>query len=425
MVRQSQYNYEFHDVEGERYLCNGLSGTIIRNPPVQLTSSEFSSEEQTFLRLHHFILDDEVDELQLLLGRNQKMSDRTDQIELTLMLHEDCNFRCTYCFEDFTNRKLEGEVLEDLLRFVDERLPEGGTVSNHFYGGEPLMAWDSLVRINASLLEVVERKKGGYQFFITSNGSLLTPEKATYLAEHKVTHVKITLDGPAEIHDVRRVRVSGKGTFDTILKNITHALPLFKIILRVNLDASNVEHVERLLDVLAEVASDPQHLYLDYNLVHDGKTGELAPGVTYEDIYRLESTTLDRGFRLNLPPLARFRYCKFNSKNSYLVDTLGDLFLCSKSPQMQVGNLKSGLNLPAPPERSLPVINNNRTTALAFYDPKEGCLSCNLLPICGGGCTMLSLKTGKPPCPPWKDYYQEYLQIQYRNMCASTASKGV
>lgn len=431
MLKESRYNYEFQDEGGNFYLCNGLSGTIIGKPAFSLTTESLAASDREFLKTHHFIVESEVDELELLLRRNQSMSDRDDRLELTIMLHENCNFRCTYCFEDFIDRKFSGEVLEDLLRFIDKSLPEGGAVYNHFYGGEPLMAWESLVRINSAIEESAARKKGSYHFFITTNGSLLTLDKADYLARHGVEHVKITLDGPPEIHDRRRFQINGKGTFARILRNLRGALPSLKVILRVNLDGENVASIYRLLDILAEECEPARNLYVDFNIVHDPETGQLSTVVDYADIYRLQKAVLERGFRLNLPSLSRYRYCKFNSKNSYLVDTLGELFLCAKSPETRVGTLKSGATYEGPPagKRSLPILGgkgvggNSVDSVAAFYNPKDHCLSCNLLPICGGGCTALTLKAGMPPCPPWKEMYPEYLQIHYRNACAVGAGE--
>lgn len=415
MLAESRYNYEFTDSDGAVCVCNGISGALIVKPEVPLTSPLLAPEDREFLVEQAFLVEEGADELAALLKRNKALTDRGDRLELTLMLHEDCNFRCTYCFEDFTDRKLDGDTLDDLTAFVDRSIPQGGSVSAHFYGGEPLMAWSSLVRINEALKEIVSRRQARYQFFVTTNGSLLTQERARYLAAEGAAHVKITLDGPPEVHDTRRVRVNGSGTFAQILRNLRQALPLLQVILRVNVDARNKESIFDLINIIAEECSPAEHLRFEYNLVYDRHTQKLMPGMTYDDLHRIHAATLDRGFRLNLPPLTRYRYCKFNSKNSYLVDSGGEMYLCAKSQRTHVGALPGRAPEERAAPRRLPIVGAGSVFA-EFQEPKPNCVSCNLLPICGGGCTLLSLTEGEPPCPPWKASYKQYLQTLFRNM---------
>jgi len=406
MIRESRYNYEFSSSKGTSYICNGLSGSIIKKPSEPLTSPILSNFKSELLK-HFFLCEDGVDEVDLVLQRNHQMLKMQNRLELTVMLHENCNFRCTYCFEEFENRKLTGKTLENLLGFIEERLPRGGELFIHFYGGEPLLAWDSLTLINSEIKRITNRKNGNYHFFITTNGSLLSLERCLFLLKHNVSHVKITLDGPPEIHDARRVMVDGGGTFRIILQNLRHVVRFFKVIIRVNLDVSNISHIPSLLDILGNECSRIDNLFLDYNILYDKDSLRLTPGVTYPDLYILQTATLDRGFRLSLPPLIRFRACKFTSENSYLIDTSGKIFLCSKTPECYLGSVNHPEYLKQA-EKINPIVS-------VFRKPKKFCISCNLFPICGGGCTLLSLKNKALPCPPWKKHYDKYLQIQFRN----------
>ncbi len=55
---------------------------------------------------------------------------------------------------------------------------------------------------------------------LITNGFYFTPDIVELLAEVKIMTVQITLDAFKEVHDVRRPLVNGKGTFDTIIKNL-------------------------------------------------------------------------------------------------------------------------------------------------------------------------------------------------------------
>jgi uncharacterized protein len=62
-------------------------------------------------------------------------------------------------------------------------------------------------------------------FTMTTNGLLLTPEICAFLAEHKF-RVLVSIDGPEEIHDLYRVDIGGKGTYQRAfagLKNLVEA----------------------------------------------------------------------------------------------------------------------------------------------------------------------------------------------------------
>jgi len=103
-----------------------------------------------------------------------------------------------------------------------------------FYGGEPLLEFDLIKRC-------IEYTKQNYsrfepQFNMTTNGTLLTRERADYLMENKVS-IAVSLDGPKEEHDRKRVYANGEGTFDDVMRNVSyliskgydkiHALPVY------------------------------------------------------------------------------------------------------------------------------------------------------------------------------------------------------
>jgi uncharacterized protein len=408
-LRYSKYNYEICDEEGKAFICNGLSGTIVKKNENFFDIGKLKNEEISFLKEHNFIYEESVDESALLRERNNSFSHNHRRLELTLMLHENCNFRCTYCFEDFKNKKFEGDTINKLITFVEQKLPTNGELFIHFYGGEPLLAWDSLIKIYDKLSEVAKLKNSFATFFITTNGSLLTHDKVNAIAQRAISHVKITLDGPPEVHNRRRKKVKGGETFDAILKNLLYSAEFFKVIIRVNIDRENVQYIPKLIEIILKCSKKKsiKNIFFDYNIVWTPCSSFLDSSVDYNDIYQIQSLTLDKGFKLNMPPLVRNRHCKFNSSNSYLFDTSGKAYLCSVSEKTNVGSLMEIK------------VNKESAEVSAFYSNRSECNSCNLLPICGGGCSILSINASKPPCPPWKGMYIKYLEIQLRNNMAS------
>src|SRR3954470_11277554 len=67
--------------------------------------------------------------------------------QLILLPTERCNFRCTYCYEDFLIGKMKEPVLVGIERFMDRRIPELDDFSISWFGGEPLMAKEVVLRL--------------------------------------------------------------------------------------------------------------------------------------------------------------------------------------------------------------------------------------------------------------------------------------
>ena len=57
-------------------------------------------------------------------------------------------------------------------------------------------------------------------FSFTTNAVLMTEEIAKELAQYENFGVLVSIDGPREVHDLYRVDVSGKGTFDRALRGL-------------------------------------------------------------------------------------------------------------------------------------------------------------------------------------------------------------
>ncbi len=71
--------------------------------------------------------------------------------------------------------------------------------------------------------------------------------------------IEITLDGDKEIHDTRRIRADGSGTFEKVCEGVTEALKLgVEVSLRVNVDKDNLERLPGLTEVFKE------HHWTDY-----------------------------------------------------------------------------------------------------------------------------------------------------------------
>lgn len=147
----------------------------------------------------------------------------TDAPVKALCLHvaHDCNLRCQYCFAstgDFgTGRKIMPfEVAKKVIDFVVARSGARRNIEVDFFGGEPLMAWDTVKQTidYARGLEAEHGKK--FRFTITTNGLLLDDEKIDYINQN-MDNVVLSLDGRPEVNDTMRKTVNGGGSYDIIV----------------------------------------------------------------------------------------------------------------------------------------------------------------------------------------------------------------
>ncbi len=115
--------------------------------------------------------------------------------DLRISVTDRCNFRCTYCMpKEIFARDFEFLQREELLTFeeiaqVANVFVRVGVEKIRLTGGEPLLRRD-LER----LVEMLARIRSLHDLTLTTNGSLLTREKAQSLKDAGLTRITISLD---------------------------------------------------------------------------------------------------------------------------------------------------------------------------------------------------------------------------------------
>ncbi|MBQ7493662.1 MAG: thioether cross-link-forming SCIFF peptide maturase [Selenomonadaceae bacterium] len=141
---------------------------------------------------------------------------------LCLMVAQDCNLRCKYCFGDggaFGHRAIMSEEVG--LAAVDFIIKNSGLRKHceiDFFGGEPLINFRT---VKAVTEYVRQREKDTGKIFkltLTTNGILLDEKISAWLNDNNISAV-LSLDGRKEIHDAMRPDISGRGSYERVLKN--------------------------------------------------------------------------------------------------------------------------------------------------------------------------------------------------------------
>lgn len=143
---------------------------------------------------------------------------------LVLNITNQCNLACTYCYEfgadkiATPNGKPKYMTIDTAKASVDLLLAQsGGRPAVHitFFGGETLMNFPLLREVVAYSTDQAEAQGRTITFSLTTNATLLSDEIIEFLADQQIG-VTVSIDGPKEMQDKRRVYKSGKGSYDVI-----------------------------------------------------------------------------------------------------------------------------------------------------------------------------------------------------------------
>lgn len=151
-------------------------------------------------------------------------------VQLVLVMTEDCNLRCTYCYyseayplsRDRTSSSISFETGRKALDyFFAQAAPNIASnpmrkLAINFYGGEPLMAQRTLRELT---LYAKANAPTDLVFAVTTNGTLLRGDIVDFLVENGF-YILVSLDGGREDHDRNRSYPGGLGTFDRIVENL-------------------------------------------------------------------------------------------------------------------------------------------------------------------------------------------------------------
>jgi len=143
---------------------------------------------------------------------------------LVLNITNQCNLACTYCYEFGADKiatpegKKKYMSLETAKESVDFLLAESGArkaVHITFFGGETLMNFPLLREVVAYANAKAEAQGRSVGYSLTTNATMLTPEIIRFLGDNAIG-VTVSMDGPPELQDKRRVYKSGKGSYAVV-----------------------------------------------------------------------------------------------------------------------------------------------------------------------------------------------------------------
>jgi len=350
------------------------------------------SDEALLLRLG-MIIPDREEERRAVFGFFDEVNEMNTGLSLMVVLNLDCNFSCVYCYEGEMkgNLYMSDDTADLLIAFIKDHFPENkNTLLIDFYGGEPLLSIELIKYISRPLKAFAESRGASYNFTLVTNGSLFTRKVAEELVPLGLESVKITLDGPAEVHNRYRPFKSGAGSFDAIIRNIKETCDLVKVGIGGNFEKTTYKKFPLLLDYLASEGLTPGRMGMvkfnpvmktpDENLSlpeYRGGCMSVNEPWIFDASAQLREEILKRGYTtLPLIPIT----CMVEMKDSYVVNFDGVIYKCPGfigQKGFEAGDLRTGVK------------DYSATYKLGIWKNEE-CADCEYLPLCLGGCRYMT-----------------------------------
>lgn len=314
---------------------------------------------------------------------------------LVLNLTRACNLRCAYCF--VKPERSASAVIDaaTALRAAETLFPDAGPIRIGFFGGEPLVAWPVL----AEVMERVAELRPEADFSLTTNGTLITAERAAFLARFRPS-VILSIDGDPVRHNRLRPFADGGDSFSAScagLRRLSEAG--IRPTLRSTYDGEGCRLSDEL-EFLNQICDSGQASGVSVEPASLGEGCERgARAVTIEALRGMEPEYMDAASwfvsRVRAGKPARFMHlesmlrrlvlrqahgCECGAGRGYL--TLSpdlELHACHRE-QSCVGRISSDGSAVEWDEAARDAWRDNR------LDARQKCSSCGFRHLCGGGC---------------------------------------
>jgi len=430
-LKISKYNIFFEDYEGNMIAVNLLSRAIARvnkekyekiKEILRDPNREWKGEYEKLKRdlvFGRYLIEEQFDELQHLKMLNYTARFDRSSTTFTIMPTFECNFDCVYCYEKKTGPSMREETTQRIANYICKVSERKRTIHIGWFGGEPLIEFDTIRLINEQVKKVCEENKTNFSSSISTNGYLLDEKKALLFEELGIRNVQITLDGPPEFHDRYRPLKGGQGTFHVIFKNMSILLEETEsvmVTLRINVGPDNYDSISNLLDMFEDFPKSRMRVYFRWIFQGSEDNKEFHTKVrefrgygreAFEKLAIFYMEALKRNFNVMLPILTHHMYCEYDSISSILIGPRGEIYPCTVAVNEgeEIGRItEKGLEYD-----KVKYLNWHRLDP--FEDEK--CRECILLPLCMGGCRYTRVRNGYRGCPEERKAVESFARLWY------------
>lgn len=314
---------------------------------------------------------------------------------VTILLTNDCNLRCDYCFEANKGKDyILKETAEEIMMRTYRNLPKDTYGENKFtvnlFGGEPMLAWPVIKH----LCDVANREHLNVAFGITTNMTMMTDEMLRYIDDNDI-FLLTSVDGNQAAHDTHRC-----GSYSTVIRNIqkvinrglTHLIEVrmtvtpetakymaesVKMFIDMGINnicpvaASDIEWSDEAIEEFRKAYRDTLNMYVD--ILNDEN-----------NCRNISIRKVDEALNAVLSPHGDFdKMCNIASTRWVVADWNGDIWPCPDFPttdneelqKLKIGNFFTGVD-----------VDKIRTEPMKAKFDMEKCKNCPAKASCKSGC---------------------------------------
>ncbi|MEG2895515.1 MAG: radical SAM protein, partial [Niameybacter sp.] len=370
---------------------------------------------------------EEINEDQILKFKYIVEINNNNLLTLIIVLTEDCNLRCKYCYEDRTHETISTSVQENIVKFIKKNISKYRGLHISWYGGEPLLKVNVIEQMSEKIIDICSREGKIYSSSITTNAYLLNLEIFNRLLKSKVTYYQITIDGAEKTHDYQRTLANGMGSYKKIYKNLLdikdNSNKRFNISIRTNYAKDTVEYMDEFVEGLIRNFGEDKRFNLFFRPVMnwggaliDDFSEHLLDKEEFDKVYekygdevsKQKNTHVTTSFYSSLAIGQGLCYGAKN--NNFVIDCTGLVYKCTcefmRNDKSRIGVLKS--------DGTMELDEYRQSLWVTTLELEGKCRKCFFSANCFTSSCNRSLalnKENQRQCPIEKDFLVETLEM--------------
>jgi uncharacterized protein len=334
-----------------------------------------------------FLVKEGTDEATLFKNWKRQYVHDFSMLRSKVLVTRKCNNRCRYCILEPEAKDMSSETAQAMDEFyigmIEEKNP--GDVKDDYLGGEPLLCAGIILESAARRFSYCKERGIEYGFTVTTNGTIVTSAIVSEMKEIGLTGIRVSMAGPAPVHDHLRPSKNNGKTYGRIIKNLQAVSGLIPITIECQYDSGGLDYqcIPEMLDEFRQCDIFIEDINFTPILPrrgggrYDSGMGDPKKALWLTKQAGKRGCTKDREAPSNS--------CMADFRSKFVFDTDGSIIPCPslQGGEMAYGHVTKGVDFVSESQvlkRNLP----------------DRCLNeCELLPICMGGCRLQALVNQK------------------------------
>jgi uncharacterized protein len=406
----------FTNYENKYFAWNLLSNFIVnltKDEYLQLKNNKIEDmkmERNNYLFAKNIITENN-NETQSLFNWFDYYINQTDEIYLYLIITDECNCECSYCFEknDIYSRLVNATtIMQSDLQVIASKLLSLANKENvkkihiSITGGEPLIFVENIYFFCEEIKKIFLRKKVMISYDLSTNGILLNKTIAKKLKDYGFEFIQIPIDGTAENHNNCRpikCKLLRNYNYNIVMNSIKEVDSIIDIVIMVIIRRKDINQCDKILNNLFAIKDYIVSLYFGtlVNVNNCILIDELDDLIDDYEFATIKSLLINKSVQKGLPIDASSTrnvggLCYSIQNLSFVINTKLSVYRCPYA----VGDIRSYIchvsELQNVKKLSLNLGWNWKKSELKF------CKDCKILPLCFGGCRWSYINFGQHRC---------------------------